>query len=500
MSKSKHRYRNVRYQKKPESESQSRWRKGIRDGFDSTGGVVCKGCFHLKNENAALKDEIQNLKQKLKYREKSSEPNSTGGAHTPSSRQEHKPNTPEESHQKRGGAKPGHKGYGRSSSSTENADEVKTLEAPSACPDCSCQLNAKDVRERTIIESVPIVAKRVVYRCKRGVCPKCFKVYPARPPALAKSLYGNSLIAQAAVMHFVHGVPIGKLLTIFGDNVTFGGLVECFHRLAKMAQPVREVLLKEYRGSAVKHADETGWRNDGRSGWAWLFATTQLSIFEFKDNRSARVPNDIFGQARLPGVLVVDRYGAYNKQPVQLQYCFAHLLREVEKLGEEFKDNAEVQDFCSRLATHLSTAMKLRKQKLTEKEYSERAEQLKTAIEAMTEEPQRHLGVCRLQELFIDKRERLYHWTKSRDIPAENNFAERELRPLVVARKVSFGSQSDCGAKTRSVIMTTLFTAKKRLKDQSLEEWLKQALDKIAENSSIDFASLIPALPSTPSN
>jgi transposase len=78
------------------------------------------------------------------------------------------------------------------------------------------------------------------------------------------------------------------------------------------------------------------------------------------------------------------------------------------------------------------------------------------------------------------------------EVPAENNRAERELRPLVIARKVSFGSQSDAGAKTRASIMTLLNTVKKRLKDQSLEEWLKGALDKIVENPQINFATLIP--------
>ena len=77
-------------------------------------------------------------------------------------------------------------------------------------------------------------------------------------------------------------------------------------------------------------------------------------------------------------------------------------------------------------------------------------------------------------------------------IPAENNYAERELRPTVIARKVSFGSQSDAGAKTRSSLMTLLYTAKKRLKDESLEEWFKGALDRIAEDPTLNIASLLP--------
>ena len=77
-------------------------------------------------------------------------------------------------------------------------------------------------------------------------------------------------------------------------------------------------------------------------------------------------------------------------------------------------------------------------------------------------------------------------------MPAENNRAERELRPTVIARKVSFGSQSPQGAMNRSVLMSILHTAQKRLKNQSLEKWFKQSLDKIAADPDISPYSLLP--------
>jgi hypothetical protein len=59
----------------------------------------------------------------------------------------------------------------------------------------------------------------------------------------------------------------------------------------------------------------------------------------------------------------------------------------------------------------------------------------------------------------------LYHWVENRAVPADNNRAERELRPTVIARKVSFGSQSDAGAKTREVLMSVVHTLAKRVGD-----------------------------------
>jgi hypothetical protein len=65
---------------------------------------------------------------------------------------------------------------------------------------------------------------------------------------------------------------------------------------------------------------------------------------------------------------------------------------------------------------------------------------------------------------------------KDRAVPADNNRAERELRPLVIARKVSFGSQSEAGAHTREALMSVLHTLRKRTDD--LTAAFQRALDR----------------------
>jgi len=58
--------------------------------------------------------------------------------------------------------------------------------------------------------------------------------------------------------------------------------------------------------------------------------------------------------------------------------------------------------------------------------------------------------------------------------------AERDLRPTVIARKVSFGSQSDAGAHTRGILMSVLHTLKKRGGD--VVAHLKGVLDLLADD------------------
>ena len=84
---------------------------------------------------------------------------------------------------------------------------------------------------------------------------------------------------------------------------SLGPLVKLFHRLAKLFSPIPSRLIEPYRRAPVKHADETGWRNDGQSGYVWLFATDKISLFLFRKSRSSSVPREVFGDKPLPGTL-----------------------------------------------------------------------------------------------------------------------------------------------------------------------------------------------------
>lgn len=61
-------------------------------------------------------------------------------------------------------------------------------------------------------------------------------------------------------------------------------------------------------------------------------------------------------------------------------------------------------------------------------------------------------------------------------IPPTNNEAERMLRPGVMARKVSHGSASWLGAKTRALFLSVLQTLRRR-SDGSLLEALPSLLE-----------------------
>jgi hypothetical protein len=208
-------------------------------------------------------------------------------------------------------------------------------------------------------------AQQIVYQLEKKYCPRCRRSLQAQAPGvLPKHLLGNQLITRVLLLHYRDGIPLGTVSEQLG--VTFGTLVQMLHRLASLFQAVVPYLIQHYRLCSVRHADETSWRNDGRSGYAWLFATPTLSLFLFRDSRSARVPQQVLGDQPLAGVLVVDRYNGYNRVPCNLQYCYAHLLREVEDLLKQFPDNPEVAAFTATLIPLLAAAMHLRSQPISD--------------------------------------------------------------------------------------------------------------------------------------
>lgn len=442
----------------------------------------CPLCLEKQRKIDQLTEEVARMKQKLHYQERQAAAGFFGSS-TPSAQVPVKANTPPKPEPKPKGARPGHRGWGRKRFPAA-ADPVIELEAEhTRCPECGGPLQDKGYEERSVLESPPLPPQPRVYRRPKNYCPRCRRAFqPKTPGVLPKALYGNQLIANAVVLHYEHGMPQGRISELFG--VAPGPLAEIFHRLARLFAPVPPKLIQEYRQAPAKHADETGWRTHGKNGYVWLFATPNLSLFQFGKNRSAKVPQEVFGIKPSPGVLGVDRYNGYNRLPCKIQYCYAHLLRDVKDLEKEFPGEAEIQSFVAAVAPLLAKAMRLNTKPISDQTFYAQAKKLKSKIQAAMKAPAHHLGIRRIQDIFRDYENRLYHWAADRRVPAHNNLAERDLRPSVIARKVSFGSQSPAGAHTRSVLTTVIQTLKKRGRDPT--QGLKYALDQLAKDSKLD--------------
>lgn len=453
-------------------------------------------CFEKQQVLDRLQEEVVRLKQALSYREQKAKEGFFGSS-TPSSKIPIKENTEAVVEKKPRGAQVGHAGNGRSGADAATADRVIPVpsEYGGICPWCGGALHRKQTRQRRVRECRPVEPEDCTFELPIEECASCHNTYSTKvKEVLPKAMLGNQLVANAIEMTYLHGIPLGRVCEQLKVNP--GTLVGMYHQVATLFSQVPKKLVEVYRASPVKHADETGWRTEGKNGYAWLFATEKMSLFQFEKTRSSRIPNALLGSERLPGVLVVDRYAGYNHAPCEIQYCYAHLLREVQDTEKEFPHEPEVKAFTSTVAPLLALAMGLRSQPISDLEFQDKAKEVKTQIKQAMQGSAQHLAIVHIQEIFLKHEACLYHWARDRSIPAENNLSERDLRPTVIARKTSFGSQSEAGAKTRGTLMSVVHTIKKQ--GEQVAARLKAALDIFVQHPTQDlFSFLFPNLPPT---
>ena len=452
----------------------------------------CEECFKKQLIIDKQKEELQQLKRQLRYRKKKDNKEYFGSS-TPSSKLKFKENSKEENQGKVGGRKSGHSDNGRKKWKESEVDEVIDLNVEiTECPDCGGRLESKGIDYRNVLDSVIVEAKKILYKCQVKSCQKCRKKVTRKPVILPAFTYSNSLIANAAIMHYLEGVPLNRVAQLFGNGVSSSALIKIFHYLAEKWDTTYDALKEAYRTDPVKHADETGWRTDGKSGYTWLFCTNTISLFLFGKNRSAETPKSILGTEKIPGVLGVDRYGGYNRVPCSIQYCYAHLLRDVKDIEKKFPKNKEIVRFVSDFTPLLTEAMQLRRDAISDEQFYKKASEIKSKIQALARAPSQHAAIQTYQSIFVETENRLFHWADDRRVPADNNRAERELRPTIIARKVSFGSQSEKGAHTRSVLMSVFHSVAKRLEHQTIKQWVVSVLDQLADDPDISLAALLP--------
>ena len=264
-------------------------------------------CLQKPREIARLTEDNQRLKQKVRYQDRQGTEGFFGSA-TPCAKLPVKANTPPAKVPPQKGARPGPLGAGRQAFDARQAGEVVDIAAEVGypCPDCDVSLEDTITQGRVVCENHPVKAERLLYRLPKKYCPRCRRIFQPRAPAgRPKSLYGNQLMATAATMHYLHGIPLGRICEQMGLGA--GSLVEIVHRLARLFAGMPARLVMEYRQTPVKHAVETRCRTNGHNGDTWPFASPQLSVFRFRKTRAASVPKERFGTAPLPGCLVVDR-------------------------------------------------------------------------------------------------------------------------------------------------------------------------------------------------
>ena len=340
------------------------------------------------------------------------------------------------------------------------------------CPECAYRLRGESLDySREVVELPPPQPVEVIeHQVVKRWCPHCER-WRSPQLDLTGQVFGQGRIGVrvASVVAYLRTtlrLPVrlvqSYLQTLHGLHLSIGEIAELAHAVQQHLQPLAEQLKRSVQASEVVHGDETGWRENGQNGWAWAFVTAgpaAVRYYEYDPGRSHRVPQRVLG-ADWRGCLVTDFYAAYNLIPGRHQRCWVHLLRDLHALKEAHAETAAVltwpaavrqlyDDAQTWLNEHPAPSTAARTQ-----QYLNLHAQACALGQQYAGAPTHPCAV--LAKRLLRHQDELFQFVLLPEVPADNNLAERSIRPLVVLRKISGGSRSAAGTYVR-FILASLF-------------------------------------------
>ncbi len=358
----------------------------------------------------------------------------------------------------------GHKGYARRV--PERIDRVKAL-IPKRCPNCNARLEGEtqEVRSRYVTDiNFFLKAKNTRYDIHRKYCRNCKRlVEPEIPNVLPHARLGLNLMLFVTYLKLGLRLPCEKivdfLLTSYDVSISEGEVIVILRQLANAFGEYYAHLEKLVKLARVKHSDTTSWRVNGMNYYAWVFITAGVVLYKIRKRNNHKV-GLVFLKNQHGNVLVVDRHAAFRtlaeKAGFLLQVCWSHILENSKELAKDF--GAEGFYVHERLKEIYALA-----KGLNHEGNEEMAEQLKGMVFELTQRHYKHSTVRKfLHTLFYRDGEGLFRFVADSEISSTNNVSERELRALVIIRKISNGSRSCRGAAATAMLLSVIQTLRFR--------------------------------------
>jgi transposase len=342
------------------------------------------------------------------------------------------------------------------------------------CPTCDYLLQGdsldytREVIELPQPQPVEVIEHRIIKR----FCPHCRQWHSPtldlRGQVLGQGRIGVRIASLVAFLAQGLRLPIRRiqayLRAIHQLTISTGEVVELLHALRRALQSQVDALKTQARASPILHGDETSWRENGQNGYIWAFSTPgedAIRYYEYDHSRAQAVVKRIL-DGRFDGHLVSDFYCGYNVYAGKHQRCWVHLLRDLRALKEPHEQDAVVvgwaqdvralyDDAQTWLHEHPEPSAAAREQEYVVLVNRAHALGLRYA--------QVKAHACQaLAKRLLRHEDELFQFVLIAGLSADNNLAERSIRPLVVIRKISGGSRSAEGTKTRMALASLFET------------------------------------------
>jgi len=334
----------------------------------------------------------------------------------------------------------------------------------SECAHCHGNLKRKSAKI-FFEEDIPLPIQKIVVRheVEVGYCKKCGKQSSGCRIPSKKAVLGENVKKYVCLLSIANRLSHTQiqehLKDVFDLSVSIG-------EIGNILQTEADNLRSEYQGlkesvlnQTGTHYDETGWKvqKEEQGKFAWVAAGTDNNDTVFSLGRSRGKGNiEDIGAGK---VGISDDYGAYKNSFPEHQLCWAHPQRKL-------RDMAESREFGKRKKKQIVQTYKQFSnlyQNIRKKIGNEISPYLKTRFQNLFSQiSENHsLDPTPLSKLKISLRknkEKYFTFLKHPGIPIDNNKAERALRHLVIKRRISFGSKTQRGAETTSILASVIMS------------------------------------------
>lgn len=360
----------------------------------------------------------------------------------------------------------------------EYATETK-LHPVTECDYCHGSLRRKSVRI-FYEEDIPLPIQKTVVRHEVwiGYCTTCKQQSSGYPVPSKKVVLGENVKKYVCILsianRFSHSQIQGHLNDVFSLDISIGEIGNILYTEANNLRPEYQTLKESVISQTATHYDETSWdvQKEEQGKFAWVATGTENNDTVFSLGRS-RGKGNIYDIGRAK-VGISDDYGAYRNSFEEHQLCWAHPNRKFRDLSESIEIIEEKREYCK------STYLKFRKlyRDIREKTGTEISPHLKTKFKNIFNQisESHSMDPTPLSKLKISlqkNREKYFTFLKYPSIPIDNNKAERALRHLVLKRKVSFGSKTQKGAETTSILASVILSLKWNHPNDWFQKYMK---------------------------
>lgn len=337
------------------------------------------------------------------------------------------------------------------------------------CPHCGGEVHKVRRLAPQIIEDIPPVqVHRLHLTTYAGRCPRCGTVRSTHPAQVSTATgaagthLGRRALGLAAYLNKQLGLTMRKTVALldeqFGLRITPGGLSQALDRIADRLQPAFDDLCAQVRASGAIHADETSWWVEGAIAWLWVFAEGQLTLYAIGD-RSQQMVRRVLGDD-YAGVLVSDCLASYDPHPGRKSKCCAHHLKAISEAQKLAPDS----EFLAQIRSLLKAAIVLHRVRkvIPPLDYARYTAHLERRVDELLAADWDHPAEQRIVNRLSKQREHLLTFLHVPGVDPTNNLAERQLRPAVIARKLSCGNKTWAGAHTFAVLASLAATCRQR--------------------------------------